>query len=134
MSYPPTGGNYDSLPADTESSTAPTSKMMKPLRGLLRPRTPSTRTLLDEIIPTPTSESNRGSNGSIFHLARRTGSVAVISIFLLSIIFLASTEGRRKDSGDSIRHAFGGETLMNGNVDWSSSSEADVKPHPRDGE
>jgi len=136
MSYPPTAGNYDTLPTETDTSTAPKPKrMLKPLRGLLRPRTQSARSLLDEIIPTPTLEENRSGNGSLFYLARRTGSVAVISIFLLSIIFLASTEGRREDTGDSLRHVFGGEGVISSNVAWSASdAEQDLRPHPKEGE
>jgi len=136
MSYPPTGGNYDTLPTETDTSTAPKPRrMLKPLRGLLRPRTQSARSLLDEIIPTPTLEENRSGNGSLFYLARRTGSVAVISIFLLSIIFLASTEGRRKDTGDSLRHVFGGDGVISSDVAWSTSdAEQDLRPHPKDGE
>jgi len=136
MSYPPTGGNYDTLPTETDTSTTPKPRrMLKPLRGLLRPRTQSARSLLDEIIPTPTLEENRSGNGSLFYLARRTGSVAVISIFLLSIIFLASTEGRRRDTGDSLRHVFGGEGVISSNVAWSASdAEQDLRPHPKDGE
>ena len=136
MSYPPTGSNYDTLPTETDTSTAAKPKrMLKPLRGLLRPRTQSARSLLDEIIPTPTIEENRSGNGSLFYLARRTGSVAVISIFLLSIIFLASTEGRRKDTGDSLRHVFGGEGVISSNAAWSASdAEQDLRPHPKDGE
>jgi len=134
MSYPPTGGNYDTLPTETDTSTAP-KRMLKPLRGLLRPRTQSARSLLDEIIPTPTLEENRSGNGSLFYLARRTGSVAVISIFLLSIIFLASTEGRRKDTGDSLRHVFGGDGVVSSDVAWSASdAQQDLRPHPKDGE
>jgi hypothetical protein len=134
MAYPPTGGNYDTLPTETDLSTAPTPRKMKPLRGLLRPRTQSTKSLLDEIIPTPTSDENRSSNGSLFYLARRTGSVAVISIFLLSIIFLASTEGRRKAGGDNLRHSFGEQAVVTSNVALTNSdSEVDIRPHPIDG-
>jgi hypothetical protein len=136
MSYPPTGGNYDTLPIDSETTRKP--RMARPLRGFLRPRAPSARSLLDEIIPTPTSDGNRGNNGSLYYLARRTGSVAVISIFLLSIIFLASTEGTLKNAGSNLRTVFGSDALDKVDTAWSGSLAEDVgqdlRPHPAPGE
>jgi hypothetical protein len=135
MSYPPTGGNYDTLPTNTRTDTASKPRMMKPVRGFLRPRTQSTRSLLDEIIPTPTSPRRTEDNGSLYYLARRTGSVAVISIFLLSIIFLASTEGRLRNTGADLRKVFGSTGLSTGDVasTLAEQPEQGVRPHPVDG-
>lgn len=130
MSYPPSGGNYDTIPTDSHSNSLPapsTSRPMKPFRGLLRPRTQSSRTLLDEIIPTPTSVRDQG-NDSLYHVARRTGSVAVISIFLLSIIFLAATEGTLRGNGESLRTVFDGS--FQGSLESGESPSQDVRPHP----
>ncbi|WWC87114.1 uncharacterized protein L201_002000 [Kwoniella dendrophila CBS 6074] len=68
-----------------------------------RPLLERSRTsLLDELLPTPTSStfpsnsnsyfsSKQADSGSLSHVIRRAGSVAVITIFLLSITFMAST-------------------------------------------
>lgn len=137
MSYPPSGGGgtYDTIPTDASNAPSGSRTMKTPLRGLLRPRTQSSRTLLDEIIPTPNS-ADSSSQDSLYRVARRTGSVAVISIFLLSIIFLAATEGTLRGTGENLRTVFDGslqDTPLGGSSSFGSGPTEDVRPHPLKG-
>lgn len=73
--------------------------------------------MLDELIPLPNS-SQRSSQPALFPVLRRTGSLAIISIFLVSIVFLASTEGGHQ-AGHGLRTVFGvGSNAGIGGAGW----------------
>ncbi|WVQ79512.1 hypothetical protein IAT38_001611 [Cryptococcus sp. DSM 104549] len=65
---------------------------------------------LDELLPTPTSSNLHEDDNkrSTTHAFRRAGSVAVISIFLLVVVFMASTdEGPKVNVAAGLRDLFG---------------------------
>ncbi|WRT64939.1 uncharacterized protein IL334_001879 [Kwoniella shivajii] len=79
------------------------------LRPHLRRSKPS---LLDELLPTPTTFNTPNQTDSLSHVIRRAGSVAVITIFLLSITFMASTTttspaGILKGGAKGLKEVFG---------------------------
>ncbi|WWD07885.1 hypothetical protein V865_005992 [Kwoniella europaea PYCC6329] len=119
-STPPPAAYDPPLPRRPSSPSAlpspPTSPVSAPatyhhsqqIRPLLQRSKPS---LLDELLPTPTT-SSFDRNDPLPHVIRRAGSVAVIAIFLLSITFMASTSsssvGILKDGSVSgLREVFG---------------------------
>ena len=122
----------------------PTNRL-DPIDSLPRPSTPSSpirrrsrqsSTLLDELLPIPASSS--ASSDPYNHLLRRTGSLAIISIFLISVVFLALS-GDRPDGGSAwrLKHLFGEGNLDDaGGAGWvaddvsmtSGEKELGLKP------
>lgn len=117
MSYPPTAPQYDpaipssrshqysqprSGPTPFQSSPSSPSVSRRPFTS----RSDSRKPLLEELLPTPRYSEIQNERDSLAVL-RRTGSLAVISIFLLSVVFLAVTEGKRKLDNQSLRNIFG---------------------------
>ena len=70
-----------------------------------RPRSRRKHSLLDEILPLPTP-ARRPQSLTLARIARRTGAVAVLSIFLLSISFLALTSASSR-TPHGLRALFG---------------------------
>ncbi|WWC67779.1 uncharacterized protein I206_101691 [Kwoniella pini CBS 10737] len=75
--YSPSSHRYNQPHHRSFTNSRPNLKRSKP-------------SILDELLPTP-SEQNKSSNSSLNLIIRRAGSVAIISIFILSITFMAFT-------------------------------------------
>lgn len=123
---------YNSLPVTVPSQSSPsrqthsqhqskpsTSVRRSPRTGSFpeKPTLKSRPSILDEIIPVPithhassTSILLSGSGGSavnsMSHSLRRSGSLAIICIFLLSIVFVAVTEGGLVGRSTGLRDVF----------------------------
>ncbi|WWD20006.1 hypothetical protein CI109_104479 [Kwoniella shandongensis] len=144
MSRPPSPPpRYDSTPPPTSPTSSTHSPSIPqyqhsyaqppPLQtsSSQRPRYRPKPSFLDEVIPIPSSSSPststfQNSNTNLSHTIRRSGSVAIISIFLLSIIFLASTDDsstKLRDGaqikGGGLRQIFGvGSQAGIGGAEW----------------
>ncbi|KAK8849385.1 hypothetical protein IAR55_004717 [Kwoniella newhampshirensis] len=135
MSRPPSPSSlppprYDSTPppsSPTHSTVPqPYSQPFPSTSTSNRPRYRQKPSFLDEVIPTPSSShsTDATSNTNLSHTIRRAGSVAIISIFLLSIIFLASTDdsvhsAQNGANTGSLRQIFGvGSQAGVGGAGW----------------
>lgn len=137
MAYPPMSEPYDPAPVSVPAAGPPSygrPSSAPPSHHIRRPFTPrsdSRKPLLEELIPTPDHPDRRDS----IAVLRRTGSVAILSIFLLSVIFLASTEGRRQLASQDLRNIFGagiqaevGNGWLNQDLEGGSGSATDDVP------
>jgi len=97
-----------------------------------RPVARQRKSMMDELLPlpTPSSSSSSTKKSTIIPLSvlRRTGSVAVIAIFLLSIVFLASTEPVHRRTG--LRTIFGvGSDAGIGGAGWVAQDLEEALNH-----
>lgn len=91
-----------------------------------RPALRSRKSLLDEIIPLPSASSVPTVRPSSLRVIRRAGSLAVVSVFMLSIIFMAATEGGRHTRG-GLRRVFGvGSDAGIGGAGWVAQDLGEV--------
>lgn len=105
---------YDSnKPYDQPSTIIPSSTDQRPS---LRQR----QSIMDELIPLPSSSSGSIKKDNIFipiNVLRRTGSVTIITVFLLATVFLATTEPQHRQTG--LRVIFGvGSDVGIGGAGW----------------
>jgi hypothetical protein len=87
--------------------------------------------MMDELIPLPTLSSNAKKSTTVpFAVIRRTASVAIITVFLLSIAFLASTETAHHHTG--LRTIFGvGSDAGIGGAGWVAQDLGEAFKHAK---
>jgi len=96
---------YDASP-DPASPSNPSLSRTHP-RLFARPHLRSKPSIIDELLPTPASRPNLiHTNADTIRILRRIGSLGVIVVFLLSVIFLASTDEGSNKSGAGLRKVF----------------------------
>jgi len=125
-----TSGTYDphnpQTPSLADSQPSPNSQSQtRPSRPVPKQR----NSIMDELLPLPTP-SNADKKSAIIPLSvlRRTGSVAIITIFLLSVAFMASTAPEHRRTG--LRTIFGvGNDVGIGGAGWVAQDLGDALNH-----
>lgn len=109
---------YD-YPPPLESPTRASAKRASN-RSSPGPRFNSKPSIIDELLPTPASRPKTArTSGETARILRRTGAVGVVVVFLLTVIFLAGTNGVSQGGADGLRSLFGeGNDAQVENAGW----------------